>query len=174
MKGKVEMSKEKMSLVLMVVLVAIGNVAIGQESLKDVVEEQGFAWMVGQWKATTDDGQDVVLTYQWAVKGHAIVSSFKMGENSSQGMIYFDTDQQQVRQLSIDSRGRATKATWEVQDGKAIAKTKMADEYGQTTDVAITYSKIDNTNMKVEVYGLENDELSDYPWFEIDFKKEKK
>ena len=50
------MSKEKMSLVLMVVLVTIGNVAIGQESLKDVVEEQGFAWMAGQWKATTDDG----------------------------------------------------------------------------------------------------------------------
>ena len=168
------MSKEKMSLVLMVVLVAVGSVAIGQESLKDVVEQQGFAWMEGQWKATTDDGQDIVLTYRWAVKGHAIVSSFKMGENSSQGMIYFDADQQQVRQFSIDSRGRATKATWEVQDGRAISKTKMSDEYGQTTDVAIAYSKIDITNMKVEVYGLEDGELSDYPWFEIGFKKQKK
>ena len=174
MKGEIKMSKEKMSLVLMVVLVAIGNVAIGQESLKDVVEQQGFAWMTGQWKATTDDGQEIVLAYKWAVKGHAIVSSFKMGENSSQGLIYFDADQQQVRQFSVDSRGRATKATWEAQDGKAIAKTKMADEYGQTTDVAITYSKIDITTMKVEVYGLENDELSDYAWFEIDFKKQKK
>jgi len=48
------------------------------------------------------------------------------------------------------------------------------DEYGQTTDVAIAYSKIDITNMKVEVYGLENGELSDYAWFEIDFKKQKK
>lgn len=168
------MSKEKMSLVLMVVLVAIGNVAVAQESLKDVVEQQGFAWMVGQWKANTDDGLDIVLGFQWAVKGHAIVSTFKMGENSSQGMIYFDTDQQQVRQFSVDSRGRTTKATWEAQDGKAIAKTKMADEYGQTTDVALTYSKIDATNMKVEVFGLENGELSDYPWFEIDFKKQKK
>jgi len=174
MKGEVKMSKEKMSLVLIVVLVAIGNVAISQESLRDVVEQQGFAWMAGQWNATTDDGQDIVLTYQWAVKGHAIVSSFKMGENLSQGMIYYDSDGQQVRQFSVDSRGRATKATWEVQDGKAIAKTKMADEYGQTTDVAIAYSKIDSTNMKIAVYGLENNELSDYPWFEIDFKKQKK
>lgn len=114
------------------------------------------------------------MAYQWAVKGHAIVSSFKMGENSSQGMIYFDADQQQVRQFSVDSRGRATNATWEVQDGKAIAKTKMTDDYGQTTDVAIAYSKIDSTNMKVAVYGLENGELSGYAWFEIDFKKEKK
>ena len=163
-----------MSLVLMVVLVAIGNVAIGQENLKNVVEQQGFAWMEGQWKATTDDGQEIVVAYQWAVKGHAIVSTFKMGENSSQGMIYFDAEQQQVRQFSVDSRGRATKATWDVQDGKAIAKTQMTDEYGQTTDVAIAYSKIDGTNMKVEVYGLENGELSDYAWFEITFKKQKK
>jgi len=163
-----------MSLVLIVMLVTMGNMAIGQESLKDVVEQQGCAWMVGQWKATTDDGQEIVVTYQWAVKGHAIVSSFKMGENSLQGMIYFDADQQQVRQFSVDSRGRATKATWEAQDGKAIAKTRMADEYGQATDVAIAYSKIDSTNMKVEVYGLENGELSDYPLFEIGFKKQKK
>ena len=169
-----KMSKEKITLVLIVVLVAVGNVAIGQESLKDVVEEQGFAWMAGKWKATTDDGQEIVVAYQWAVKGHAIVSSFKMGENLSQGMIYFDAEQQQVRQFSVDSRGRASKATWDVQNGKAIAKTKMADEYGQTTDVAIAYSKTDSTNMKVEVYGLENNELSDYPWFEIDFKKQKK
>ena len=168
------MRKERMGMVLIAVLVVIGSVAIGQESLKNVVEQQGFAWMAGQWKATTDDGQDIVLAYQWAVKGHAIITTFKMGDNSSQGMIYLDADEQQVRQFSVDSRGRATKATWDAQDGKAIAKTQMADEYGQTTDVAIAYSKIDSTNIKVEVFGLENDKLSDYAWFEITFKKQKK
>jgi len=168
------MCRELKSLVLVAMLVGMGSVAIGLESLKDVVEQEGFAWMTGQWKATTDDGQDIVLTYQWAVNGHAIVSSFKMGESSSEGIIYFDADEQQVRQFSVDSRGRTTKATWEVQDGRAISKTKMTDEYGQATDVAIAYSKINTTTMKVEVYGLEDGELSDYPWFEISFKKEKK
>jgi len=168
------MCRELKSLVLVAMLVGMGSVAIGQESLKDVVEQEGFAWMMGQWKATTDDGQDIALTYQWAVNGHAIVSSFKMGESSSQGIIYFDTDEQQVRQFSVDSRGRKTKATWEVQDGRAISKTKMTDEYGQATDVALAFSKIDSTNMKVEVYVLEDGELSDYPLFEISFKKQKK
>ena len=168
------MRKERMGMVLMVVLVTLGNVTIGQESLKNIVEQQGFAWMAGQWKAATDDGQEIVISYQWAVKGHAIVTTFKMGDNSSQGMIYLDADEQQVRQFSVDSRGRATKATWDVQDGKAIAKTQMTDEYGQTTDIAIAYSKIDDTNMKAEVFGLENGELSDYAWFEVNFKKQKK
>lgn len=168
------MSKEKKSLVLITILVALTGVAIGQESLKSVVEQEGFAWMAGKWKATMDDGQEILLSYEWAVKGHAIVSTLKIGERSSQGMIYFDAEEQQVRQFSIDSRGRATKATWEVQNGKAISKTKMTDEYGQATDVAIAYSKITITSMKVEVYGLEDGELSDNPWFEINFKKEKK
>jgi len=174
MKGEVTMCRELKSLVLVAMLVGMGSVAIGQESLKDVVEQEGFAWMTGQWKATTDDGLDIVLTYQWAVNGHAIVSSLKMGESSSQGIIYFDADEQQVRQFSVDSRGRTTKATWEVLDGRAISKTKMTDEYGQATDVAIAYSKINTTTMKVEVYVLEDGELSDYPLFEISFKKEKK
>ena len=168
------MSRRLKSLVIVAVLVTMGNVAIGQESLKEVVEQQGLAWMEGKWKATTDDGQDILLGYQWAVKDHAVVTTFKMGDSSSQGMIYFDAEQQQVRQFSVDSRGRATKATWDVQDGRAVAKTKMTDEYGQATDVAIAYSKIDSTTMKVEVYGLENGELSDYALFEIGFKKQKK
>ncbi len=152
----------------------MGTMATGQESLKDIIEQEGFAWMAGQWKAVTDDGTEILLTYRWAVDGHAIVSNLKMGENLSQGIIYLVADEQQAGQLTVDSRGQATTATWEVQDGKAITKTKMTDEYGQATEVGFVYSKIDATNMNVAVYGLDNGELSDSSWFEIDFKKQKK
>jgi hypothetical protein len=174
MKGEVTMNKATKSFVLMTLLVAMGTVAIGQESLKDIIEQEGFAWMVGQWKAVTDDGTEILLTYRWAVKGHAIVSNFKMGDNVSQGIIYLVEDEQQARQLTVDSRGQVTPATWEVQDGKAITKTKMTDEYGQTTDVGFVYSKVDATTMNVAVYGLENGELSDSSGFDIDFKRQKK
>ena len=168
------MNKVTKSLVVMTLLVAMGTTAIGQESIKDIVEQEGLAWLVGQWKASTDDGTEILLTYRWAVKGYAIVSNFKMGDNSSQGIIYFVADEQQVRQLTVDSRGQVVPATWEVQDGKAITKTKMTDEYGQATDVGFAYSKVDGTTMNVAVYGLENGELSDYSSFDIDFKKQKK
>jgi len=162
------------SLVVMTLLVAMGTVATGQESLKDIVEQEGFAWLVGQWKAVTDDGSEIILTYRWAVDGHAIVSDLRMGENVSQGIIYLVADEQQARQLTVDSRGRATTATWEVQGGKVITKTKMTDEYGEATNIGIVYSKVDATTMNVEIYRLENGELSDYSSFDIDFKKQKK
>ncbi|MBC8469534.1 MAG: hypothetical protein H8D56_08690 [Planctomycetes bacterium] len=168
------MNKCTKSLVVMILLVAMGTMAIGQESLKDIVEQEGLAWMVGQWKATMDDGQEILLTYRWAVKGHAIVSNLKVGDNLSQGIIYLVADEQQARQLTVDSRGQATVATWEVQDGKAITKTKMTDEYGQTTDIGVVSSRIDASTMNVAFYGLENGELSDNSSFDIDFKKQKK
>ncbi|MBL7145831.1 MAG: hypothetical protein ISS76_16455, partial [Phycisphaerae bacterium] len=142
--------------------------------LKDIVEQQGLAWMVGRWKATTDDGTEILLSYQWTVKGHAMISSFKMGERESLGIIYLDLDAQQGKQISVDSRAQVTKATWEAEYGKAISKTKMTDEYGEATDVGITYSKVDDSTIKVAIYGLENGELSDSSSFDIDFKKEKK
>jgi len=168
------MNKGTKSLAVMMLLVAMGTVATGQESLKDIVEQEGLAWLAGQWKAVTDDGTEILLTYRWAVKGYAIVSNFKMGDNSSQGIIYFVADDQQVRQLTVDSRGQAVAATWEVQDGKAITKTKMIDEYGEATDVGFAFSRTDATTMNVAVYELENGELSDYSAFDINFKKQKK
>lgn len=168
------MRKRARTLILIMVLVAMTSAAIAQESLKDVVEEQGFAWMIGKWKATTDSGQEIVLTYAWAVKGHAIVTTFKMGDRSSQGMIYFDADQEQVRQFSIDSLGNATKGTWEPQGNKAVLKSTWFDEYGDETAYGLTYEKVDNNTIKAAVYALENGELSYDPWFEINYTRQKK
>jgi hypothetical protein len=173
MKGEVTMKVTK-SLVVMMLLIAMGTVATGQESLKDIIEQEGFAWMAGQWKAVTDDGTEIILTYRWAVDGYAIVSDFRMGESLSQGIIYLVAEEEQARQLSVDSRGNAVTATWGVQDGKVVNKTKMIGEYGEATDVGIVYSKVDATTMNVEVYELENGELADYSSFDIDFKKQKK
>jgi hypothetical protein len=108
------------------------------------------------------------------VKGNAMISSFKMGERSTLGMIYLDLDAQQGKQISVDSRGQVTKATWEAEYGEAIAKTKMSNEYGEATDVGIAYSKVDDTTIKVAIHGLDNGVLSDSSMFEINFKKEKK
>ena len=149
------MKRTARGLVLAALLIAMGSVAVGQESLKDLIEEQGFGWMEGQWKAATDDGLEISIGFQWGANGHALVHDFKMGERSSHGIIYFVANEEQVKEFGVDSRGKVTQATWESQDAKAICKTKMADEYGDSTDVGIAYSKVDSKTMKVEVYGLE-------------------
>jgi hypothetical protein len=174
MKGDITMNRGTKSVVLVALLIAMGSVAVGQESLKDIVEEQGLGWMAGQWKASTDDGLEISVGFQWGANGHALVHDLTMGERSSNGIIYLVADEEQVKEFGVDSRGKVTQATWESQDGKAICKTKWTDEYGDSTDVGFAYSKVDSKTMKVEVYTLENGELSWDPAFEINFNRQKK
>ncbi len=168
------MTRSTRSLVIMALLVAMGSVAVAQDTLKEVVEQEGLGWLMGQWKTTTDDGTEIALTYRWAVDGHAIISILKMGERTSQGLIYFDADAQEVKQLAIDSRGKATKSTWASEDGKAKVTTQMTDEYGESTDVIIVYSKVSRTTINVAVHGVEYGVMSDDAAFEIDFNKVKR
>ena len=168
------MSRTMKALVLVGLLIATGSVAVGQESLKDIVEDQGFGWMAGKWKATTDDGTDISLGYTWGANGHALIVDFKMGDRSGHGIIYFVADEEQVRQFNVDSQGRVTRPVWESQGTKAVCKTTWFDEYGDSTDVAFAYSKVDSKTMKVEAYTLENGQLSWDPVFEINFKRQQK
>jgi len=50
----------------------------------------------------------------------------------------------------------------------------MSDEYGDATEVAIVYSKVNATTIHVAVHGLEYGVVSDSPFWEGDFKQVKK
>ena len=168
------MNRVVKSLMIITLLVALGGTALAQDTLKDIVEEQGVGWIAGQWKTTMDDGQAIVLSFKWAVKGNTIIHGFEMGERTSQGMIYLDAAEEQVKEFGVDSQGKVTKTTWTSEYGKIKAATQMSDEYGDTTDVVIVYSKVNNTTIGVAVHTLEYGVMSDSPVFEMDFNKVKK
>jgi hypothetical protein len=160
------------SLVLIAVLMMLGGTAFGQSSLKEALEQEGFTWMLGRWKTTTDDGTEVLINYRWALDGHAIVYGFEMGERQAQGLIYFDAMLEEVRQFSVDNRGRTVNATWATEYDSAVCNTTMYNDEGRAIPVAVVYSKVNNKTMKVAVYGMENGSRSYDPWFETNFAKQ--
>ena len=50
----------------------------------------------------------------------------------------------------------------------------MANEYGETSEVAIVYSKVNATTIHIAVHGLEYGVVSDDAFWESDFTKTKK
>lgn len=140
--------------------------------LKGIVSQEGFAWMAGKWKSMTDDGVEATVTYRWAAEGHMIMSNFKIGDHVWQGTIFYDVNDQQVKQIVIDNKGASTKAIWEAEDGKAIMKSKVIELNGKTMDMALVHSKIDRKTMKIAMYGFENGQLSSSPWTEMEFKRQ--
>ena len=166
------MSKVSKCLVLLSLVALMGSVASAQ-NLKNLVEQEGFAWLVGHWKTTTDDGQDISLNYRWAVEGNAVIVDLKIGDITSHGMIYLLQDTQQVKQISVDSKGRVTNSTWDAQYGDLILKTSITNDEGQTQKMGVTFEKVDATTMTIKLYDMQYGELSYEPWAEMEFKREK-
>jgi hypothetical protein len=165
----------KTALWVVAVLIIFSGSAMAQQSLKELAQEYGCNWLAGQWTATTDDGTEIILSYRWALDGHAVLVDFKMGEYASHGMIYYVPDDEKATAISIDNRGGRAKGTWEAQGDKLVSKNEHVDTEGEVRKYAIVYSKVDNKTIKVVLHGLnEYGELSDEPRFTMDYKRQVK
>ena len=163
----------KTALLTLAVLIILSGSAMAQQSLRDLAQESGTDWLTGRWAATTDDGTEITLVYRWILDGHAIVVDMKMGEYVSHGMIYYVPDDEKATAISVDNRGGRAKGTWVAQDDKLISKSERIDAEGNAQKSGAVYTKVNNKTIKIALYGLNDyDELSDEPWFTIDFKRQ--
>ena len=168
-----KVSLGKTALLALAVLIILSGSAMAQQSLKDITQEYGGGWLVGRWTATTNDGTEITLVYRWILDGHAIIVDMKMGEYASHGMIYYVPDDEKATAISVDNRGGRAKGTWVAQDDKLISKSERIDTEGNAQKSGAVYSKVDNKTIKIALYGLNDyDELSDDPWFTMDFKRQ--
>jgi len=146
--------------------------ALSQQSLGDLVTEGGFDWIIGKWAATTDDGQDIQLTYQWQLEKHAIAGYFKMGSYETRNIIYYVPSEDKVVQVGVDNQGGSSKAVWEPSGAKAVCKTEGLAADGQVNKMGVVYSKIDAKTMEVEVCEIDSSgQLGAYPWATLEMKR---
>jgi hypothetical protein len=88
-------------------------------------------------------------------------------------MIYYVPDDEKATAISVDNRGGRAKGTWVAQDDKLISKSERIDAEGNTQKSGAVYTKVNNKTIKIALYGLNDyDELSDEPWFSMDFKRQ--
>lgn len=149
--------------------------AAAQEKLGDLVQEAGFNWMIGRWTATTDDGQEIEMTYKWGLDRYMATVDFKMGEYAYRGMIFFVPNEQKVVEVGLDNRGGTAKGTWDMEGEKAISKSERTQADGETMRAAMVHSKVNGKTLKVAVYQIqETGEQADEPWATLQFKRQKR
>ena len=166
----------KTALLVMAVLIIWSGSAMAQQSLRDLAQEYGINWLAGQWTATTDDGTEIILSYRWALDGHAVIVDFKMGEYASHGMIYYVPDDENATEISIDNRGGRAKGTWQVQGDKLVSKNERIDAEGNVHKSGAVYSKVDAKTIKVYIYGLDeyNELNKNELWYSTELKRQTK
>jgi hypothetical protein len=156
-----------------VVILTVG--AGGQQSLGELVTMGGFEWLIGDWKATTDQGGEIHSFYKWGLNKNVITMGFKMGEFEGRGMIYYDPAEFKVVQIGIDNRGGIAKGAWDADGEKAVARLEYTPADGEKRRMASVHSKVDAETMKVEFYEMDSDGwLSDEPTGTLEYKRQKK
>ena len=156
-----------------VIILTVG--AGGQEGLGDMVTMGGFEWLMGDWKAKTDQGMEIQSFYKWGLNKNLITIGFKMGEYEGRGMIYLDPTNYQVHQVGVDNRGGVAKGTWDADGDKAIARLVYTPPDTEVRRMASVHSKVDTDTMKVEFYEMDEDGwLADEPRGKLEYKRQNK
>ncbi len=165
------MTKTSTKVILLIaVLMGTGSVVAG--SFQDFVKEQGLGWVVGRWTAETDDGQTIELGYRWALKGQMIVSTFKMGDEAYQGIIYLIPDEEKVVEIGVYSDGSRAKASWEPQGDKLVSTREKIDGYGDSQKMAIVLSRGKGRTMSAAVHTYEYGSMADEAMATLEFKRQ--
>ena len=157
------------------VLLAVSAVPAGaQDKLGDFVAEYGYDWMIGNWAATSDDGQQVELEYKWILDKCAMSVNLKMGDFKYHGMIMGMPSREEIVQIGADNMGGTWNGTWTEDYEGAVNRNKRLDTYGSTETMDMVFIKVNNNSFKVKQYSVEQSgyrasQASD----EITFKRQK-
>lgn len=153
-------------------IVLLGGAAMGQSALEKLVEEGQMGWLPGRWRATTDEGESIVLVYRWQLNKNMISVYFKMGDYSYQGMIFCVPGEEKVIEVGIDSKGSTIKCEWDAAWDGAVSKRETSQVDGQKRSMAIVSSKVDKDTMKMKLYAMEYGDLSSDAWATLEFKRQ--
>ncbi|UCG59003.1 MAG: hypothetical protein JSU70_05740 [Phycisphaerales bacterium] len=157
---------------MLLTLALIPACGTAQTSLGDIISQQGLDKAVGLWAATTDDGQRVLLSYQWELDRHIVMVHFRMDTLAYRSMILYQAGENKVIEVGGDNRGTVVKGTWDVSGGKAVLKSQRTDPNGQTSSMGMTLSMRDDDSLTMAFYAIDGDELVGDPWVTLQFKRQ--
>ena len=141
-------------------------------ALSDLVDMGGFDWIIGNWGATTNEGQSFDIAYKWGMNKNLINMTFKGGEYEGLGVIFYAPEDGRVMHLGVDNRGGVTKGIWDADGDKPVATLDYATPNGDSGKIALVHTRIDAKTMKAAFHGIgESGERSSEPWASLEYKR---
>jgi len=167
------MSVRRISMVIAVLLAVSAVPAGAQEKLGDFVAEYGYDWMIGNWAATSDDGQQVELEYKWILDKYAMCVNLKIGDFKYHGLIMFVPSREEIVQIGADNTGGTWNGTWTEDYEGAVNRNQRLEPDGTTETMDMVFIKVDNNSFKVKEYPVESGYRASQARGEATFKRQK-
>jgi hypothetical protein len=141
---------------VVIVLMACVVPGAAQEKLGDLIASGGYEWIIGRWVATTDEGQKVECTFDWAVDKCAVLNGLRMGDFAYQGIVTLSPTDQGAVDVGADGRGGIWKGTWSPAGEGLVRKVEHTSSDGQVRKGEISYDKVDADTVTIAIYATDS------------------
>ncbi|GEM_PF-816093 len=173
MKGKLVSGSKctQVVVVLAMAVITLGSQGMAQTSLRDIVNESGFDWLIGRWEVEDDKGQKIQVAYTWELDGHMIAIDFKMEKFAYKGMIVNIPSRDTVVEVGIDNKNTSVKGTWDAIGNKAVSRTERTDAAGKTIKATAYHSQPRADTLKLDLYIWDEETSADKSLGALEFKR---
>lgn len=149
------MSLRSILLAAAAMLVACTAQVAAQQSLGELVSENGYDWIIGKW-ATSEEGEKTEAEYKWGLDKHIILVDVKRGDFKYHGIIMFVPSREEVIQIGADNQGGVWKGTWSAENDSAVYKMEHIRPDGEIRKYEFVHSQVNAEAMKVAMYAVED------------------
>jgi len=157
--------------ILVILWVAPG---LAQEKLGDLVSAGGYDWIIGQWVATMDEGQQARSGFTWAADQCVVLNDLHVGDFCYQGMIMLPPGGGDAFDQGADSRGGIWKGTWQPEGDGLVRRVEHTSPDGRTRKGEIVYTQVDADTITIAVYPVDDSGARGAePWNKLTYKRQK-
>jgi len=132
----------------------LGTNTQAQQTLADLVQEANAGWMVGSWKATTDDGGTFALNLSWDLDRHVVVMHGKGDDMEFKGYTALEPASDQVNYVGFDNRGAISKGKWAMEDGELVLRVESRSDRG-TTKMAAVFASASGGGLNLRLHQVD-------------------
>jgi hypothetical protein len=126
-----------------------------QQTLVDLVQEANAGWMLGSWKATTDDGGTFALNLSWDLDKHVVVLQGKGDEVEFKGYSALEPGTDQVSYVGFDNHGAVSKGKWGMEDNELVLRVESRSERG-TWKMAAVFTSAPGGGLNLRLHRLDD------------------
>jgi hypothetical protein len=133
----------------------LGTNTHAQQTLADLVQEANAGWMMGSWKATTDDGGTFALTFSWDLDRHVVVLHGKGDDMEFKGYSALEPASDQVAYVGFDNRGAISKGKWAMEDGELVLRVENRSDRG-TYKMAAVFTSASGGGLSLRLHRIDD------------------
>ncbi len=126
-----------------------------QQTLSDLVQEANAGWMMGSWKATTDDGGTFTLGFSWDLDKHVIVLHGKGDDMEFKGYSVLEPGSAEVTYIGFDARGAVSKGKWGMEDNELVLRVESKTDRG-TWKMAAVFTAASGGGLNLRLHRLDD------------------